>query len=149
VTDAGTFAERARLVADGLDADERDMLLGWSEALIGIRASAKPPFEKARDTLAATADRDLLLLIGKVIFVELRRTAWDDQTIGTRSVLVVAAILALAWAGPLIGLALLAFAVGTPLWLVLGPGFRYVTALRDELASRIPPDPTAPSPVAP
>ena len=75
MSDAGTFAERARLVADGLDADERDMLLGWSEALVEIRGGAKPPFEKARAALAATADRDLLLLIGKVGFIEIRRTA--------------------------------------------------------------------------
>jgi hypothetical protein len=143
LTDAGLFAERARLVADGLDADERDMLLGWSESLIEIRGSAKPGSEKLRATLEATFDRDLLLLLGKVLFVEAKRSTWDGVNIATRSVLIVAAILALAWAGALIGLALLLLVCGVPLWLVFGQGFGYVKALRDELAARIPPDPTA------
>jgi hypothetical protein len=143
LTDAGSFAERARLVADGLDADERDMLLGWSESLIEIRSSARPRSEKARATLDATFDRDLLLLLGKVLFVEAKRSAWDCVSIGTRSVLIVAAVLALAWAGPLVGLAVLVMFFGVPLWLVFGQGFGYVKALRDELAARVPPDPTA------
>ena len=105
------------------------MDLGMGDALI-----------RARDVMAATFDRDLLLLLGKVLVVEARRSAWDLQPVAVRSALIVAAIVALALAGGLVGLALAAAAIAAPLWLVFGSGFVWLVALREELLRLVPPD---------
>ena len=136
----GTGAWRARRVAQSLDPDERDLMLGWIDALLEIRASRRAPGAKAQAVLAATFDRDLLLLLGKALALELRRSAWDDQSVAVRAALVVAAIVALSLAGALIGLALVAAVVAGPLWLVFGPGFAALVALREELLRLQPPD---------
>ena len=121
------------------------MLLGWTESLLEIRASRKSQADKARSTLAATFDGDLLLLLGKVLFVEARRAIWDDQSPAVRAGLIVAAIVALAFAGATLGLALLLLVVAGPLWFVFGAGFPLIAALRDELQLRVPPE----SPLSP
>jgi len=121
------------------------MLLGWTESLLEIRASRKSQADKARATLAATFDGDLLLLLGKVLFVEARRAIWDDQSPAVRAGLIVAAIVALAFAGATLGLALLLLLVAGPLWLVFGAGYPLIEALRDELQLRVPPE----SPLSP
>jgi len=121
------------------------MLLGWTESLLEIRASRKSQADKARSTLAATFDGDLLLLLGKVLFVEARRAIWDDQSPAVRAGLIVAAIVALAFAGATLGLALLLLLVAGPLWLVFGAGYPLIEALRDELQLRVPPE----SPLSP
>jgi hypothetical protein len=138
--DTASHAGRAKLVADGLDSDEQSMLLGWTESLLEIRASRKAQADKARATLAATFDRDLLLLLGKVLFVEARRAVWDDQGPAVRAALIVAAIVALAFAGPTLGLALVLLVVAGPLWLVFGAGYPLIEALREELLLRVPPE---------
>jgi len=143
--DTASHAGRAKVVADGLDSDEQSMLLGWTESLLEIRASRKSQADKARSTLAATFDGDLLLLLGKVLFVEARRAIWDDQSPAVRAGLIVAAIVALAFAGATLGLALLLLLVAGPLWLVFGAGYPLIEALRDELQLRVPPE----SPLSP
>ena len=143
--DTASHAGRAKVVADGLDSDEQSMLLGWTESLLEIRASRKSQADKARATLAATFDGDLLLLLGKVLFVEARRAIWDDQSPAVRAGLIVAAIVALAFAGATLGLALLLLLVAGPLWLVFGAGYPLIEALRDELQLRVPPE----SPLSP
>jgi hypothetical protein len=140
LSEAAAAAERARLVAEGLEPDERDLMLGWIDALIEIRASRRAGPARARDVMAATFDRDLLLLLGKVLVVEARRSAWDLQPVAVRSALIVAAIVALALAGGLVGLALVAAAIAAPLWLVFGSGFVWLVALREELLRLVPPD---------
>ena len=121
------------------------MLLGWTESLLEIRASRKSQADKARATLAATFDGDLLLLLGKVLFVEARRAIWDDQSPAVRAALIVAAIVALAFAGPTLGLALVLLVVAGPLWIVFGAGYPLIEALREELLLRVPPE----SPLSP
>ena len=143
--DTASHAGRAKVVADGLDSDEQSILLGWTESLLDIRASRKSQADKARATLAATFDGDLLLLLGKVLFVEARRAIWDDQSPAVRAGLIVAAIVALAFAGATLGLALLLLLVAGPLWLVFGAGYPLIEALRDELQLRVPPE----SPLSP
>jgi hypothetical protein len=140
LSEAAAAAARARLVAEGLEPDERDLMLGWIDALIEIRASRRASLARARDVMAATLDRDLLLLLGKVLVVEARRSAWDLQPVAVRSALIVAAIVALALAGGLVGLALAAAAIAAPLWLVFGSGFVWLVALREELLRLVPPD---------
>jgi hypothetical protein len=140
LSEAAAAAARARLVAEGLEPDERDLMLGWIDALIEIRASRRASLARARDVMAATFDRDLLLLLGKVLVVEARRSAWDLQPVAVRSALIVAAIVALALAGGLVGLALAAAAIAAPLWLVFGSGFVWLVALREELLRLVPPD---------
>jgi hypothetical protein len=142
LVDTASHAGRAKVVADGLDSDEQSMLLGWTESLLEIRASRKSQADKARATLAATFDGDLLLLLGKVLFVEAKRSVWDAQSPAVRAGLIVAAIVALAFAGPLLGLAVLLLVLAGPLWLVFGGGFPFVEALRDELLARVPPEST-------
>jgi hypothetical protein len=139
--DTASHAGRAKAVADGLDSDEQSMLLGWTESLLEIRASRKSQADKARATLAATFDGDLLLLLGKVLFVEAKRSVWDDQSPAVRAALIVAAIVALAFAGPMLGLAVLLLLLAGPLWLVFGAGYPLVEALREELLLRVPPEP--------
>jgi hypothetical protein len=129
LSEAAAAAERARLVAEGLESDERDLMLGWIDALIEIRASRRAGPARARDVMAATFDRDLLLLLGKVLVVEARRSAWDLQPVAVRSALIVAAIVALV-----------AAAIAAPLWLVFGSGFVWLVALREELLRLVPPD---------
>ena len=143
--DTASHASRAKVVADGLDSDEQSMLLGWTESLLDIRASRKSQADKARATLAATFDGDLLLLLGKVLFVEARRAVWDDQSPAVRAALIVAAIVALAFAGPMLGVAVLLLLLAGPLWLVFGGGYPLIEALREELLLRVPPE----SPLSP
>lgn len=140
MTGSGAASERARLVAEGLEPDERDLMLGWIDALLEIRASRRSIAGRVQAVLAATLDADLLLLLGKVLVVEARRSAWDRQPVGVRSAILVAAVVALAVAGGLLGLALVAAAIAAPLWLVFGPGFAWLVALREELLRLVPPD---------
>jgi hypothetical protein len=140
LNDAGSVAGRARVVAEWLDADERDLLLGWTASVLEIRESSQPRAAKAKAVLAVTFDRDLLLLLGKILVVEARRWAWDGRSIATRSVLLAAAVASLALAGRALGLALIAALVVAPLYLVLGPGFEWIAALHEELV-RLAPEP--------
>jgi hypothetical protein len=48
---------------------------------------------------------------------------------------------ALAFAGPMIGLAVLLVVLAGPLWLVFGAGYPLIEALREELLLRVPPEP--------
>jgi hypothetical protein len=136
----GAGAWRARRVAASLEPDERDLMLGWIDALLEIRASRRAGGAKAQAVLAATFDRDLLLLLGKALALEVRRSAWDDQNLSVRAALVVAAIVSLALAGALVGFVLLAAVIATPLWLAFGDGLAWLVALRRELVRLMPPD---------
>ncbi len=110
----------------------------WANKLLMLRNSTKSRAEKFQDIIQLTKEAKILIPLIKKIFVELKRTGWDESS--WKSKLGMGATL---WASLIIGkaaagVALLGGAIAVPLWIVFGTGDKFVKALIEELKKRMP-----------
>ncbi len=109
----------------------------WASQLLMLRKSTTSGPEKFQAIIQLTKDAKILIPLIKKIFVELKRTGWDESSWKSRL-----GMGATLWASLIVGkaaagIALLGGAIAVPLWIVFGTGDKFVKALITELKKRV------------
>jgi len=109
----------------------------WANKLLMLRNSTKSRAQKFQAVIQLTKEAKLLIPLIKKIFVELKKTGWDESSWKSRL-----GMGATLWASLIIGkaaagIALLGGAIAVPLWIVFGTGDKFVKTLIAELKKRI------------
>jgi hypothetical protein len=125
--------EVVRGIAQDASPEQQRALLEWAKELLAIRESDESVRAKARAAVAATASREVVWPIVRVMFHRLKRLGWDERGWATRLGLGAVAV-TLAVFGPQgAGLAVFGTAIAVPLWFVFGAGGAFAGMLIDEL----------------
>lgn len=131
------FTQIIHRILSDITPEEGIALHLWANKLLRLRNSTKSGPEKFQDIIRLTKEAKILIPVIKKIFVELKKTGWDESS--WKSKLGMGASL---WATLIIGkaaagVALLGGAVAVPLWIVFGTGDTFVKTLIDELKKRL------------
>lgn len=132
------FTEIIHRILANITPEEGIALHLWAHKLLMLRNSTKSRTQKFQDIIQLTKDAKILIPLIKQIFVELKKTGWDESSWKSRF-----GMGATLWASLIIGkaaagLALLGSAIAVPLWIVFGTGDKFVTLLITELKKRMP-----------
>lgn len=126
--------EYVRKLVRDLKDTEKYALREWALSMLLLRRSEEPAWSKASQALKATVTNKAVWPVLKVLALEAKTQAWDQQDTGGRA-LTAAGVVAVAIAGlSVVGLAASGVAVGFPLWVVFGSGAYLASAIYDECA---------------
>ncbi len=131
------FTEIIHRILANITPEEGIALHIWANKLLMLRNSSRSGPEKFQAVIQLTRDAKILIPLTKKIFMELKRTGWDESAWKSRL-----GMGATLWASLIIGkaaagMALLGGAIAVPLWIVFGTGDTFVKALITELKKRI------------
>lgn len=122
-----------KLVRDLKDA-EKYALREWALSMLLLRRSEEPAWSRASQALKATVTNKAVWPVLKILALEAKQQAWDQQGTGGRA-LTAAGVVAVAVAGlSVVSLAASGVAVGFPLWVIFGNGAYLASAIYDECA---------------
>jgi len=132
------FNEIIHRILTNITPEEGIALHLWASKLLVLKNSTMSRPEKLQNIIQLTKDAKILIPLIKTIFVELKKTGWDESS--WKSKLGMGATL---WASLIIGkaaagLALLGGAIAVPLWIVFGTGDEFIKMLIEELKKRMP-----------
>jgi len=127
------FAER---VLDGTSPAGQTVLLAWLETLAAIRLRDAPLYRKSLDAMA-TLNRETIWPAVNVLAGQIRYVSWDDRSTGERWGVAAAVGLLILTGNAVPAVMALAWAIGIPIWIVLGAGKLAVDTLREALKAEI------------
>lgn len=115
--------------------EQLDALQFWAERMLTIKASNMSAFQKAKEAILASTDRQSLAPLLQVCWREIKRVGWTERSLPARMA-IGAAIGALTLSGQGAGIAALGGAIGVPLFVVFGAGGALAGVIIDEIRKK-------------